>query len=132
MKSDDELIKIALKAREKAYVPYSHFKVGAALETKDGRVYEGCNIENASYGLTNCAERTAFFAALADGCRPGDFVKLGVVGQTEDVISPCGACRQVISELAADCEIVLANLEGKMLKTNIQNLLPGAFSAKDL
>ena len=132
MKSDDELIKIALKAREKAYVPYSHFKVGAALETKDGRVYEGCNIENASYGLTNCAERTAFFAALADGCRPGDFVKLTVVGQTEDVISPCGACRQVISELAADCEIVLANLEGKMLKTNIQNLLPGAFGAKDL
>ncbi|MGP1522318.1 MAG: cytidine deaminase [Treponema sp.] len=132
MKSDDELIKIALKAREKAYVPYSHFKVGAALETKDGRVYEGCNIENASYGLTNCAERTAFFAALADGCRPGDFVKLAVVGQTEDVISPCGACRQVISELGADCEIVLANLEGKMLKTNIQNLLPGAFGAKDL
>ena len=132
MKSDDELIKIALKAREKAYVPYSHFKVGAALETKDGRVYEGCNIENASYGLTNCAERTAFFAALAAGCRPGDFVKLAVVGQTEDVISPCGACRQVISELGADCEIVLANLEGKMLKTNIQNLLPGAFGAKDL
>jgi len=132
MKSDDELVKIALKAREKAYVPYSHFKVGAALETKDGRVYEGCNIENASYGLTNCAERTAFFAALADGCRPGDFVKLAVVGQTEDVISPCGACRQVISELGADCEIVLANLEGKMLKTNIQNLLPGAFGAKDL
>ena len=132
MKSDDELVKIALKAREKAYVPYSHFKVGAALETKDGRVYEGCNIENASYGLTNCAERTAFFAALADGCRPGDFVKLAVVGQTEDVISPCGACRQVISELGADCEIVLSNLEGKMLKTNIQNLLPGAFGAKDL
>lgn len=132
MKSDDELVKIALKAREKAYVPYSHFKVGAALQTKDGRVYEGCNIENASYGLTNCAERTAFFAALADGCRPGDFIKLAVVGQTEDVISPCGACRQVISELAADCEIVLANLEGKMLKTNIQNLLPGAFGAKDL
>ncbi len=132
MKSDDELIKIALKAREKAYVPYSHFKVGAALETKDGRVYEGCNVENASYGLTNCAERTAFFAAMADGCRPGDFVKLAVVGQTEDVISPCGACRQVISELGSDCEIVLANLEGKMLKTNIQNLLPGAFGAKDL
>ena len=132
MKSDDELVKIALKAREKAYVPYSHFKVGAALETKDGRIYEGCNIENASYGLTNCAERTAFFAALAAGCRPGDFVKLAVVGQTEDVISPCGACRQVISELGADCEIVLANLEGKMLKTNIQNLLPGAFGAKDL
>ena len=80
MKSDDELVKIALKAREKAYVPYSHFKVGAALETKDGRIYEGCNVENASYGLTNCAERTAFFAALADGCRPGDFVKLAVVG----------------------------------------------------
>lgn len=132
MKSDAELVQIALKAREKAYVPYSHFKVGAALETKDGRVYEGCNVENASYGLTNCAERTAFFAAVADGCRSGDFVKLAVVGQTEDVISPCGACRQVISELGADCEIVLANLDGKMHKTNIQNLLPGAFGAKDL
>lgn len=132
MKSDAELVQIALKAREKAYVPYSHFKVGAALETKGGRVYEGCNIENASYGLTNCAERTAFFAALADGCRSGDFVKLAVVGQTEDVISPCGACRQVISELGGDCEIVLANLEGKMHKTNIQTLLPGAFGAKDL
>ena len=132
MKSDADLVNIALKAREKAYVPYSHFKVGAALETKDGRVYEGCNIENASYGLTNCAERTAFFAALADGCRPNDFVRLAVVGQTEDVISPCGACRQVISELGAGCEIILANLEGKMLKTHIQNLLPGAFGAKDL
>ncbi|WP_428770171.1 cytidine deaminase [Treponema sp. HNW] len=132
MKSDTELLQIALKAREKAYVPYSHFKVGAALETKDGKVYEGCNIENASYGLTNCAERTAFFAALADGCRSGDFVKLAVVGQTEDVISPCGACRQVISELGADCEIVLANLKGKIHKTNIQSLLPGAFGAKDL
>ncbi|MGI5172781.1 cytidine deaminase [Treponema sp. OMZ 840] len=132
MKSDAEMVKIALKAREKAYVPYSHFKVGAALETKDGRVYEGCNIENASYGLTNCAERTAFFAALADGCRPGDFVKLAVVGQTEDVISPCGACRQVISELGENCEIVLANLDGKMQKTDIRKLLPGAFGAADL
>ena len=132
MKTDAELMQIALKAREKAYVPYSHFKVGAALETKDGKVYEGCNVENASYGLTNCAERTAFFAAVADGYRPGDFVKLAVVGQTEDVISPCGACRQVISELGADCEIILSNLDGKMHKTEIQKLLPGAFVAKDL
>ena len=132
MISDEDLVTEACKAREKAYVPYSRFKVGAALLTKDGKIYHGCNIENASYGLTNCAERSAFFSALSDGCRAGEFVKLAVVGQTDDVISPCGACRQVISELGADCEIVLANLEGKMLKTNIQNLLPGAFGAKDL
>ena len=133
MISDEDLVKEACKAREKAYVPYSRFKVGAALLTKDGKVYHGCNIENASYGLTNCAERSAFFSALSDGCRAGEFVKLAVVGQTDDVISPCGACRQVISELAGkDCQIILANLNGKIKKTFIVELLPGAFSSADL
>ena len=129
MISDEDLVKEACKAREKAYVPYSRFKVGAALLTKDGKIYHGCNIENASYGLTNCAERSA----LSDGCHAGEFVKLAVVGQTDDVISPCGACRQVISELAGkDCQIILANLNGKIKKTFIAELLPGAFSSADL
>ena len=133
MISDEDLVKEACKAREKAYVPYSRFKVGAALLTKNGKIYHGCNIENASYGLTNCAERSAFFSALSDGCRAGEFVKLAVVGQTDDVISPCGACRQVISELAEkDCQIILANLNGKIKKTFIAELLPGAFSSADL
>ena len=133
MISDEDLVKEACKAREKAYVPYSRFKVGAALLTKDGKIYHGCNIENASYGLTNCAERSAFFSALSDGCRAGEFVKLAVVGQTDDVISHCGACRQVISELAGkDCQIILANLNGKIKKTVIAELLPGAFSSADL
>ena len=133
MISDEDLVKEACKAREKAYVPYSRFKVGAALLTKDGKIYHGCNIENASYGLTNCAERSAFFSALSDGCRAGEFVKLAVVGQTDDVISPCGACRQVISELVGkDCQIILANLNGKIKKTFIAELLPGAFSSADL
>ena len=133
MISDEDLVKEACKAREKAYVPYSRFKVGATLLPKEGKTYPGCNIENASYGLTNCAERSAFFSALSDGCRAGDFVKLAVVGQTDDVISPCGACRQVISELAGkNCQIILANLNGKIKKTFIAELLPGAFSSADL
>ncbi len=86
----------ALDARGRAYAPYSKFQVGAALECRDGRVFRGCNIENASYGLCNCAERTAFFSAIAHGYKPGDFTALAVIGQTDGPIAPCGACRQVI------------------------------------
>ena len=133
MISDEDLVKEACKAREKAYVPYSRFKVGAALETKDGKIYLGCNIENASYGLTNCAERTAFFAALADGYAPGDFTRLAVIGDTDEVISPCGACRQVIAELGGkSLTVLLANLKGKIEKTDSVHLLPFAFSADDM
>ncbi|HOC29164.1 MAG TPA: cytidine deaminase [Treponemataceae bacterium] len=127
------LIEEAKKAREKAVTPYSKFKVGAALETADGRVFHGCNIENASYGLTNCAERTAFFSAIASGCKPGEFTRLAVVADTEGPVSPCGACRQVIMELGGpDLEIVLANLGGAQEVTTAAGLLPGAFSAADM
>jgi cytidine deaminase len=98
----EKLIDEARAARELAYTPYSKFKVGAALECKDGRIFRGCNVENASYGLCNCAERTAFFSAIAHGYKPGDFTALAVIGETDGPIAPCGACRQVILELGGN------------------------------
>jgi cytidine deaminase len=128
---EKQLIKEAMSAREMAYVPYSTFKVGAALLAKDGTVYKGCNIENAGYSMTNCAERTAFFKAVSEGVR--DFVKLAVVADTEGPVSPCGACRQVISEFCdPDMEVILTNLKGDTQVTTVADLLPGAFSPKDL
>ena len=122
------LLAEARKARASAYVPYSRFQVGAALLSRDGTVYHGCNVENASFGLTNCAERTAFFRAIADGCRPGDFVALAVVGDTVGPISPCGACRQVMLELGGpDLRVLLGNLAGDVQPTTVAALLPGAF-----
>ncbi|MEH7374760.1 MULTISPECIES: cytidine deaminase [Bacillaceae] len=127
----NDLIVEAKKAREFAYVPYSKFKVGAALLSKDGQVYHGCNIENASYSMTNCAERTALFKAYSEGVK--QFDSLVVVADTEGPVSPCGACRQVISELCdAEMEVVLTNLKGDILKLKVKDLLPGAFSPKDL
>jgi cytidine deaminase len=123
------LVAAALAARDNAHAPYSRFLVGAALLTRDGRVYTGCNVENASYGLTMCAERTALFAAIAAGCRPGDFDSLAVVGDTEAPISPCGACRQVMMELGgAHLEVVQANLKGSIATTTAAALLPGSFT----
>ena len=122
------LIEAAKAAREKAYAPYSRFKVGAALYTKDGKVFHGCNVENASYGLCNCAERTALFAAIAAGYRRGDFATLAVVGETEGPIAPCGACRQVMIELGSpSLEVVLANMKGDVRVTRADALLPDAF-----
>ena len=133
MISADLLIKQAREAREKAYAPYSHFQVGAALEARDGKIYHGCNIENASYGLTNCAERTAFFSALSDGQKPGNFIQLAIVGETDGPIAPCGACRQVIFELGGpDLRLVLANMGNSVEITTPGQLLPGAFSSSDL
>ncbi len=133
MNKTETLIDEARKARLKAYTPYSRFMVGAALETRDGTVFHGCNVENSSYGLTNCAERTAFFNAVAAGCKPGDFVRLAVVGATEGPIAPCGACRQVILELGGpDLEVILANMDDAVQVTNPALLLPGAFSPADL
>jgi cytidine deaminase len=124
----EQLIDAARQARERAYAPYSRFLVGAALETKDGKVFHGCNVENASYGLCNCAERTAFFAAIAAGYRPGQFKTLAVIGQTEGPIAPCGACRQVMIELGTPAlEVVLSNLAGEVEVTSAAALLPGAF-----
>jgi len=126
--TDDELLAQARAARDHAYAPYSHFHVGAALLTVDGRVFHGCNVENAAYGLCNCAERTAFFAAVAAGVRRGGFARLAVVGQTDGPISPCGACRQVMFELGgASLPVLLGNLGTARLATTAGALLPGAF-----
>lgn len=133
MISNEALIAEARAARLKAYAPYSNFKVGAALLTHDGKIYHGCNVENASYGLTNCAERTALFSALADGYKPGDFARIAIVGETEGPISPCGACRQVIMELGGpDLVVILANLESAVEISSPASLLPGAFTPVDL
>lgn len=128
---EKELMKEALKARDFAYVPYSEFKVGAALLAKDGTVYHGCNIENAAYSVTNCAERTALFKAYSEGVT--NFETLVVVADTDGPVSPCGACRQVISELCdAEMEVILTNLKGDIQRIKVSDLLPGAFSPKDL
>jgi cytidine deaminase len=124
----DDLLALARNAREQAYAPYSNFQVGAALLTRDGRRFSGCNVENAAYGLCNCAERTALFSAIAAGCRPGDFAALAVVADTENSVSPCGACRQVMSELCDDAmPVLLANLHGDTQQTSVAALLPGSF-----
>jgi cytidine deaminase len=125
----DELIAAARAAREQAYAPYSDFRVGAAVRVRDGRVFLGCNVENASYGLCNCAERTALFAAIAAGCRPGDFTHLAVIADTPEPCSPCGACRQVMLELGGTELIVIQiNLAGDVSQTSTAALLPGAFA----
>ncbi|MED4012103.1 cytidine deaminase [Priestia aryabhattai] len=126
-----QLIDEAIAASKQAHVPYSHFHVGAALLTTDGKIYRGCNIENASYGLTNCAERTAIFKAISEGDK--QFSAIAVVGDTDGPISPCGACRQVLAEFCDDhTQIILANLKGDFVITNINEILPGYFSSKDL
>lgn len=126
-----ELVVQADDMLTKAYVPYSHFPVGAALHTKGGKTYTGCNIENASFGLSNCAERTAIFKAVSEGEKEFDY--LVVTGGTEDPISPCGACRQVMVEFfAPDMKVLLTNKEGKVKETTVAELLPGAFQAGDM
>ncbi|USP94108.1 cytidine deaminase [Bacillus vallismortis] len=126
-----ELITEALKARDMAYVPYSKFQVGAALLTKDGKVYRGCNIENAAYSMCNCAERTALFKAVSEGNT--EFQMLAVAADTPGPVSPCGACRQVISELCTkDVIVVMTNLQGQIKEMTVEELLPGAFSSEDL
>lgn len=125
------LLKEAMKARQKAYTPYSKFKVGAALLTKEGKVYHGCNVENAAYSLCNCAERTALFSAYAHGDL--EYERLAVVADTPGPCSPCGACRQVISELCPpQMEVVMSNLTGDTKIMTVAELLPGAFNQEDL
>ncbi|MBE1553719.1 cytidine deaminase [Sporosarcina limicola] len=127
----DKLMNESKIAREKAYVPYSKFSVGAALLSEDGTVYHGCNIENSAYSMTNCAERTAFFKAISEGVYT--FKALAVVGDTNGPISPCGACRQVIAEFCdGSMPVYLTNLKGDVLETTVAELLPGAFSKEDL
>ncbi|KAA0560539.1 MULTISPECIES: cytidine deaminase [Bacillaceae] len=127
----EQLIQEAKLAREKAYVPYSKFKVGAALLSKDGKVYHGCNIENAAYSMCNCAERTALFKAYSEG--DTDYSMIAVVADTARPVPPCGACRQVISELCPkEMKVVLTNLKGDVEELTVAELLPGAFSPEDL
>lgn len=126
-----DLLQRAIKARDNAYTPYSKFNVGAALVSKEGKVYEGCNIENASYGLTVCAERTSIFNAVTEGTR--EFTAIAIAADTEGPCSPCGACRQVIAEFCAPTmPVYLTNLKGDVLETTVEALLPGAFTPEDL
>ena len=128
-----ELIDNALEARKLSYSPYSKFAVGAALLCKDGKVFYGANVENSSYPLCMCAERNALYHAMMNGYKKEDFVALAIVADTDEPCSPCGACRQVISELfRRDAKIYLANLKGDIKETNINELLPFAFSGDDL
>ena len=124
-----KLMDCAIKARENAYSPYSHFAVGAALLCEDGTLYEGCNIENVSYGLTNCAERTAIFKAVSEG--HVTFKALAVVADTEGPCAPCGACRQVISEFEIP-RIIMANLRGDYTVVELEGLLPFRFGADNI
>src|SRR4051812_35809238 len=124
----DDLIAAAARAREFAQAHYSHFKVGAALETKDGEVVTGCNIENATYGLTLCAERVALVKALSDGRTA--FTRIAVVADTETLTPPCGPCRQLLWEYAGDIEIVMANLHGTTAGYRLSALLPMPFDAR--
>jgi cytidine deaminase len=120
----DELISMAREVRAKAYAPYSRFQVGAALRTKGGRIYRGCNVENLSFGLTVCAERAAVFAAVAAGER--EFEAIAVVADSETPVTPCGACRQVLAEFASDLKICSANLQDQRYEATIAELLPRA------
>ncbi|WP_028549233.1 cytidine deaminase [Paenibacillus sp. UNC451MF] len=127
------LVALAKQAMEKAYVPYSKFQVGSALLDQNGKVHLGCNVENAAYGPTNCAERTALFRAIADGEAPRSFQAIAVIGDTLSPITPCGVCRQVLIELCPpDMPVYMANLRGDMEETTVAELLPGAFTMKDL
>lgn len=124
----ERLVAAAKEAREHAYAPYSNFKVGAAVLTGSQKVYLGCNIENASFGLTNCAERTAIFKAVSEGEQK--VIALAIIADTKGPIFPCGACRQVMSEFCApDTKIYLANLQGHVEEWLLKDLLPGAFTA---
>ncbi|HOB15554.1 MAG TPA: cytidine deaminase [Defluviitoga sp.] len=125
----NKLYEEALKVREKAYAPYSKYKVGAALLTEDGEIITGCNVENASYGLTICAERNAIFSAVARG--KSNFKGLLVVAEGDDLAKPCGACRQVMNEFG-DFDVFLANTKGDIERSKVSDLLPKAFGPKDL
>ncbi|TVY09647.1 cytidine deaminase [Paenibacillus cremeus] len=129
----DELVAKAREARERAYTPYSKFKVGCALLDSKGNVHLGCNVENAAYSPTNCAERTALFRAIADGEAARSFQALAVIADTAQPVSPCGVCRQVLVELCTpDMPVYLANMRGEVSETTVSALLPGAFTSNDL
>lgn len=125
-----KLIEAALAAREHAHAPFSNFKVGAALEDESGRIFTGCNVENATYGLTICAERVAVFKAISEGARK--FRRIAVAADTDSLTPPCGACRQILWEFCGDAKITLANLHGKSETMQMKDLLPRPFDASFL
>jgi len=126
----DALITAAKRVRENAHAPFSNFRVGAALRAKSGRIYTGCNVENASYGLTCCAERVAIFKAVSEGER--GFEAIAVVADTDALTPPCGACRQIIWEFCGDVPVIMANLKGKIEQETAAKLLPRAFDSSFL
>jgi len=126
----DTLVSAAIAARENAHAPFSHFKVGAAVEDSNGRIHTGCNVENATYGLTLCAERVAIFKAISEGAR--GFKRVAVIADTGALTPPCGACRQILWEFCGDVEIVLANLAGKSETLRLGTLFPRAFDGSFL
>ena len=127
----EQLIKAAKEGRNHAYAPYSNFLVGAAVLAEDNQIYQGCNVENASYGLCNCAERTAIFKAISEGNRK--IKAMAVVADTIGPVAPCGACRQVMSEFCdQDTKIYLTNLHGDATEWTMAELLPGAFNGSDM
>lgn len=123
----DPLVQAALAARKNAHAPFSHFQVGAALEDEQGRIFTGCNIENASYGLTLCAERVAIFKAVSEGSRK--FRRIAVVADTETLTPPCGACRQILWEFCGNAELILVNLHGKQETLHLTDIFPRPFDA---
>ena len=126
----DALLEAAIAARENAHAPFSKFKVGAAVEDSSGRIYTGCNIENATYGLTMCAERVAVFKAISEGAR--QFRRVAVAADTDALTPPCGACRQILWEFCGDAEITLVNLHGRTEAFRLRDLFPRPFDASYL
>jgi cytidine deaminase len=126
----DPLLTAALAVRENAFAPFSKFKVGAALEDSDGRIHTGCNVENATYGLTVCAERVAVFKAISEGVRR--FRRVAIAADTDDLTPPCGACRQILWEFCGDIEIVMVNPRGKTESYHLKDLFPKPFDVSYL
>ncbi len=126
----EKLVKSAKDVRERAYAPFSNFKVGAAIRTKSGKIYTVCNVESASYGLTVCAERVAIWKAVSEG--ETEFISIAVVADTEQLTPPCGVCRQIIWEFCGDVPVTFANLKGKTETLQMSELLPRAFDTKFL
>ena len=124
--TEKELCQKAIEMLDRAYVPYSHFPVGAALECSDGTVFTGCNVENAAYGSTICAERTAVVQAVSEGYR--EFKRIAIWGDSQDYCYPCGACRQVLVEFAPDMEVLVGRGDGKYVSFKLRELLPGIFN----
>jgi cytidine deaminase len=128
--TEKDLVEAAREVRNRAHAPFSDFKVGAALETAAGEIITGCNVENASYGLTMCAERVAIFKAISEGEK--NFARLAVIADTAELTPPCGACRQIIWEFCGDIPVTMANLKGETETLRMSELLPRAFDTKFL